>query len=177
MSISASSLDALRMIEREPVRDASAAVVADDGEALVAERAHQRDHVGRHRALAVLRVIELGRRRRRRLGRVAIAAQVGNDEREVGGERARDAVPHRVRLRVAVQQQQRRLRRSPPVRANSSTSPAGRSPASNPSNQAIGTPPRRDARFVRRFGSRAARRYTGREAPICSGLRALYKFG
>ena len=52
------------MVEREPVRDAPAAVVSDDGEALVAERAHQRDEVAGHRALAVLGVVELGRGRR-----------------------------------------------------------------------------------------------------------------
>ena len=69
-----------------------------------------------------------GRRCRSRLGRVAVAAQVGNDEREVGAEAARDAVPHRVRLRVAVQQQDRRPAALPPVRAKKSMSSARCSP-------------------------------------------------
>ena len=48
------------MVEREPVRDPAAAVVADHREAVVAERAHQRDQVGGHRPLAVLRVVSSG---------------------------------------------------------------------------------------------------------------------
>ena len=45
------------MIEREPMRDAAAAVVAADEKLFVAELAHQRQHIERHRALAVGRVI------------------------------------------------------------------------------------------------------------------------
>ena len=45
-----------------------------------------------------------------RLERAAVAAQVGADHREALGQRRRHRVPHRVRLRVAVQQQQRRAR-------------------------------------------------------------------
>ena len=42
------------------------------------------------------------------LGGVAVAAQVGADDGEALGEPRRDPVPHRVRLRIAVQQQERR---------------------------------------------------------------------
>ena len=94
----------LRVVDREAVRDAPAAVMADQPEALVAQRAHQRDHVGRHRALAVVGVVgEPGRFRR-----IAVAAQVGHHEEETVGQPPRDAVPQHVRLRKAVQQQQRR---------------------------------------------------------------------
>ena len=109
------AFDRLGMVEREPVRDAPAAVVADEREARVAERAHDRDHVGRHRALRVGRVQGIGRG----LRRVAVAAQVGADDGAPARERGRDLVPHRVRLRIAVQQQERRAaarrrrRRSP----------------------------------------------------------------
>jgi len=93
-----------RLVERQAVRDARTAVVTDDGEALEAERAHDRDLVVRHRALRVRPVVG----RRGRLVARAIAAQVGHDHREVGGQGRSDLVPHDVRLRIAVQQQQRR---------------------------------------------------------------------
>ena len=122
MSITHSRSTALGMVEREPVRDAAAAVVADDGEALVAERAHQRRHVGGHRALAVA---ARGRPASpRRLGRVAVAAQVGHDEREA---RRRAAAPRGATSRASAGSRAAAAaaarRRLPPVRANSSMSP------------------------------------------------------
>ena len=168
--------DAVAVVEREPMRDARAAVVADDGEAFVAERSHQRRHVGGHRALAVLRVVELGRRRRSGLGRVAVAAQVGNDDAKVGREPDRDAPPHRVRLRIAVQKEQRRSAgiaadASEERRAAGVVQPARESVEPAHSVLLVRPPPR--------FWSVAGRvrSYTRRPAPICSGLRALYKFG
>ena len=103
-SITASALTALGMVQRRPERDVGAAVVAGDGEPLVPQRAHQRDAVARHRALGVRLVVG----RRRRLGRLAVAAQVRAHDRVRAGQQRRDAVPCRVRARVAVQQQQRR---------------------------------------------------------------------
>jgi hypothetical protein len=97
-------LDAPGMVEREPVGDARPAVVRRDGEAPVAEMRHQLREVPRHLALGVGRVV----RRRRRLERAAVAAQVGAVDGVRLRQRRRDPVPHRVRLRVAVQQQQRR---------------------------------------------------------------------
>jgi hypothetical protein len=44
----------------------------------------------------------------RRLAALAIAAQVGGDHGEVGRQVAGDAVPDRLGLRIAVQQQERR---------------------------------------------------------------------
>ena len=45
------------MIEREPVGDAAAAVMAGEAEAHMAERLHQLDHGARHGALGVGRVL------------------------------------------------------------------------------------------------------------------------
>ena len=86
------------------MRDAPAAIVAREPEAREAERAHHLHHVGRHRALRVAGVAAslVG------LRRIAIAAQVGAHDGERLRERGRDPMPHRVRLRIAVQQQQRR---------------------------------------------------------------------
>ena len=46
-----------RMVERQPIGAAPAAIMADDGEALEAERAHDRDLIARHGALRVGLVI------------------------------------------------------------------------------------------------------------------------
>ena len=43
-----------------------------------------------------------------RLGAIAIAAQVGRDDGELGGQARSELAPHQMGLRVAVQQQQRR---------------------------------------------------------------------
>ena len=104
MSSEASFEHPLRVVERHAVRDAGAAVVAGDEEALEAERAHDLDLVLGHGAERVVGVVAAAAR----LGAVAVAAQVGRDDREVLGEPRRDLVPHDVGQRVAVQQQQRR---------------------------------------------------------------------
>ncbi len=101
-------LDPIGVVEREAMRDTAAAVVAGDEKAPMAEACHQRRHVGGHRPLAVKRM-GLVLQRGARLGRIAVAAQVRNDEREVGRQPCGDALPHDVRLRVAVQEKQCRL--------------------------------------------------------------------
>src|SRR4029077_1526847 len=73
-------------------------------ELLVAERAHHLDLVLRHRALGVVGVVGQAVR----FLAVAVAAQVGGDHGEALRELGRDLVPDRVRLGVAVQQQERR---------------------------------------------------------------------
>ena len=62
------------------------------------------DHVGGHRALGVARVVGLPGG----TVAVAIAAQVGRDDGEAARQGGRHTVPAGARLRVAVQQQQRR---------------------------------------------------------------------
>ncbi len=94
------------MIEREAVGYAAAAVVASDAELGEAQMLHYRHHVLRHGALGVRRMVRSGRR----AATTAIAAQVGTDYGEAAGEQRRDVAPHQVRLREAVQQQDRRAR-------------------------------------------------------------------
>ena len=66
------------------------------------ELAHDFDLIGGHFALAVVAVI----RQASRFARASITAQVGGNKREMLGQLWRDFVPDRVRLRVAVQEQQ-----------------------------------------------------------------------
>ena len=93
-----------RDIAAEPVRHARAAVVGADVEALEAGVAHHGQRIGGHRALAVGGVVGA----RRQALRVAAAAQVHRDHGVALGQRGRHAVPHRMRLRVAVEQEQGR---------------------------------------------------------------------
>ena len=86
------------------MRDAAAAILADDGEPLEAEVPHDVDLVLRHRALRVVRVIGQALR----LAAVAVAAQIRGDDRELLGEPRRDVAPRVMRQRRTVQQQQRR---------------------------------------------------------------------
>ena len=99
------------MIQRQAMRDATATVVAADEVLPVAERPHQRADIGGHRALAVRLVV----RARGGSGGIAIATQVRHYEREMRGKQRSDAMPHRVRLRESVQQQQRRTLADAPV--------------------------------------------------------------
>jgi hypothetical protein len=97
-------LHALGVIERHPVRDTAAAVVAGHREGRKAEPLHHLHLIERHRALAVRGVVGCG------CGPEggAVAGQVGRDDGVVLGEQRGGRVPHERRLRVAVQQQQRR---------------------------------------------------------------------
>jgi hypothetical protein len=92
------------MIEREPMRDAPAAIMPAQIEAADLQRIGDRDHVGRHPALAVGGMISSAGR----LARVAIAPQIRQDQEEIVAQALRDAMPHRVRLGEAMQQHQRR---------------------------------------------------------------------
>ena len=104
MSSTASFSHPLGMIDRQAVRHPRAAVVAADQEAAMTEMLHHLDEVARHLLLGVGRVVGRGLG----LERAAVAAQVGADHREALRHLRCHGVPHGVRLRVAVQQQQRR---------------------------------------------------------------------
>jgi hypothetical protein len=104
MSKDRERLEAVGMVEGEAVANPAAAVVPGEPEALEAERRHRPDHVGRARALAVGGVLRV----RGRLAAVAVAAEVRADHGVAPGQRRRDAMPHDVGLRVAVQEQERR---------------------------------------------------------------------
>jgi hypothetical protein len=75
--------------------------VADNGERQETQRLHYLDLIRGHGALGVRRVVLAAEG----LGAVAVAPQVRGDHSEVLSEPGGDRVPHRVRLRVAVEQQ------------------------------------------------------------------------
>src|SRR5829696_5225366 len=106
----AQAIDDRRMVERHAVRDAAAAVVADDREAIEAEPRHQLDELGRHLALAVA----LAERAAGSGAALAVALQVADDDGVLRGQLGSDAVPGVVRLREAVQQQDGRPRAGDP---------------------------------------------------------------
>ena len=89
MSSTAILVDLVGMVEREPVGDAAAAVVAGDAKAFVAERRHQRHRVLGHDALRVALAACATP-----APRSAVAAQVRDDDREAVGQPPRDAPPH-----------------------------------------------------------------------------------
>jgi hypothetical protein len=97
------TLDPIRVVERHAIGDARPAIVADDRKAREPLRRHHANHVERHHALRVWRVIRLGRR----LAACAVPAKIGADDREFFRQGRRDATPHEMRLRKAVQKQQR----------------------------------------------------------------------
>src|SRR5262245_44531897 len=66
-------------------------VMADDMEAIEAERLHQPDLIAGHGAERIIRPV----RRAPRLGRVAVAAQIGADHPEIAGKHRRNPRPHR----------------------------------------------------------------------------------
>ena len=74
-----------------------------DGKTPEAHSLHHADHVARHCALRIRRVI----RCRGGLAARPIAAKIGADDREVLGKGGRNAVPHQVRFGKAMQEQQR----------------------------------------------------------------------
>jgi hypothetical protein len=86
------------MIEGQAERDPGAAIVADDREALVAERGHQADELAGHLALGVALTVRAAGRRLRR----AVPAQIRRHN-AVGGSQLRgDPIPADMRLREAV---------------------------------------------------------------------------
>ena len=98
----AEPFDRIRMIERHAVGDTRAAVMCHHLEAAIAEGLHQRDQVRRHRPFGIGRMISADRR----LGREAVAGDVGADDGEMPRERRCHFVPHGMGLGIAVQQQQ-----------------------------------------------------------------------
>jgi hypothetical protein len=94
------------MVQRHPVGHTAAPVVAGDGEVLMPQRHHRLHLVERHCALGVGGMVT----RRSGPQRVPIAAQIGGDDGEVLRQQRGGRTPHEMRLRVAVEQQERRTR-------------------------------------------------------------------
>jgi hypothetical protein len=91
------------VVEAHPVHDPCATVVSDRGEGVEAETRHRRDLVRGHGSFAVLGVVGAGGRFRG----TAIAAQIRQHDGVALGQDRGDLMPHHMRLRIAVQQQDR----------------------------------------------------------------------
>ena len=89
----------VRMIYCDAERNERPAVVAHDGDLLVAKVPHEQDHVIGHCPLGGLSV--LGRVAGKR--RLSVAAQVRVDDEERAGEERRHSVPRRMRTRMAME--------------------------------------------------------------------------
>lgn len=89
------------MVKRHPVPGAAAAIMTDHMETLETEVAHHAELISGERAERIVGSI----RQARRLGGVAVSAQVGADDGEALGQPRRDPRPHGAILRKAVQQQ------------------------------------------------------------------------
>jgi hypothetical protein len=97
-------LESAEMIERKPITDPAAAIMAGETKADKAERFHRFDHDGGHGALAIGSMIGVRFRHRG----PAVAGQVGDHEGEMRRKLRRHTMPHHIALRVPVQQKQRR---------------------------------------------------------------------
>jgi hypothetical protein len=86
------------------VGHAPAAIVPRHGEAGETQRLHDLDLILRHRPLRVGCVLGVAYR----FSGVTVTAQVGTNDGEMRCEARCNAVPHRVGLRIAMQEQQRR---------------------------------------------------------------------
>lgn len=74
-----------------------------DVEPLEAERRHHFDQILSHRALRVREMLRITRR----LATGAVAAQIGSNHGKAFRQFWRDLMPHRMRLRTAMDKQQR----------------------------------------------------------------------
>ena len=98
------SFHGFRRIQCQPMRNPCATIMRQDLKAWETEACHQRHHIGGHCALGIRRMI----RADRRLGRIAIAAQIRRDHSEITCQNGGHTMPHGMGLRIAVQQQERR---------------------------------------------------------------------
>src|SRR5262249_15194038 len=96
--------DTSAMIKRHAVGNAAAAVVAGDAEMLETEGGHDLYLVLRHGALGKGGMLTVALRP----ATVAVAAQVWRHDREVRRQQRRHPMPADMRLRKAMQEQQRR---------------------------------------------------------------------
>jgi hypothetical protein len=94
----------VRVIDCHAMRDACATISADERKSIESEIAHHLHLIVTSRAFGIIRVIVSVRW----LAAVAIAAEIGRHDRVVGGQLRCDGIPHHVRVRRAMQQQNRR---------------------------------------------------------------------
>jgi hypothetical protein len=93
----------IRMIERHAVGDSRPAIVSDDGEPLEPEVLHDLHLIQRHGALGVVHMVRsaLG------LAAITVSPEIGGNDGVRLGQFRGNFVPDGVRLRGAVQKQQR----------------------------------------------------------------------
>ena len=98
------SFNSFRVIHAQAVRDTSAAVVSGEAKTRESKSVHQLEHVIRHRAFGIwgMRGIARG------FVGIAITTQIRADNRELSRQQRCDAMPHGMRLRVTMQQEQGR---------------------------------------------------------------------
>src|SRR4051812_31221444 len=94
------------MIKSHAVGDATATIVSSDRKARESKPLHHGHHVLCHGSLRIWCMVWGGDR----TGAAPVAPQISADDRKVVGKQRRDAAPHQVCLRKAVQQEDRRSR-------------------------------------------------------------------
>ncbi|ESY25685.1 hypothetical protein X750_03170 [Mesorhizobium sp. LNJC394B00] len=92
------------MVERQPVGDATATVVAGNHETVETENVHNLHHVARHRPFGIGGMIGSGHW----TAALAVAPEIGGNHAEVRGQGQRYVAPHHMRFGKAMQEQQRR---------------------------------------------------------------------
>ena len=96
--------DAVGVVQSHAVRHASAAIVTHDRELLKSQAGHHFHLVLRHGAFGIVQMVfAVGR-----LAAVSVSAEIGRDDGKFFGQLRRNVAPFDVRLRIAVQQKQRR---------------------------------------------------------------------
>src|SRR5215204_3774766 len=104
-------VDTIRMVKSHAIGDATATIMSSDREMRKSKPLHHGHHVLRHGSLRIWRMVPGGSR----AAAAPVAAKIGADDLKVAGKQRRDAAPHQVCLRKAVQQENRR---PGPVRAH-----------------------------------------------------------
>ena len=94
----------LRVVCRKTMRHACAAVMRGNEEPRMSKQMHDGHRVARHAAFAVGQVFGVGVGPRR----IAVAPQIQGDDGESLCQRIRHTVPHHMRLRMPVQEQEGR---------------------------------------------------------------------
>jgi len=102
-------VDPVRVVESHAIGDATAAIMSDERKARKPKPLHHSHHVLRHGALRIGRMVWRGDR----AAALPIAAKISADNGKVVRKQRRDAVPHQVSLRKAVQQENRRAQTQP----------------------------------------------------------------
>jgi len=94
-------VDTAWVVKSHAIGDTTATIMPSDREARKPKPLHDDHHVLRHGSLRIGRMIRSGNR----ATTASVAAKVGADDGKIAGKHGRDAAPHQVCLRKAVQQE------------------------------------------------------------------------